>query len=230
MRISNTIGELLADNAGSAHDFDVKVNYEGSDVVVVANDDVRHEFEYFYNTWKMFTRGDSSAAEYAYLVFCFSEYCKETQNSLNRIYSALYNSYDPTCDYSRHETTAYKNTRETEYGKSTNTANSNSGKTTYNSTTSEDTTTFDSQALRPATETTHGGYDTQSLNSSIATSTDGTDTTTDTRLPDDNIIDVEGNNNSPQKSISDEIQLRIHNNFTDIVIKGFVDKYLFLLA
>lgn len=216
---------------GAPTDFDVYVNINGTDIVVIANADVRHHLWEHYYEWSIFTKGDTLSAKYMYLVYCFGEYCKEMRNSFNRIYAALTQDYDPTGDYSRHETTAYKLTHEVEYGKTaTNTTTDLESKTEYNSTVGDDIKTYDTVAVSDARSQSKTGDDTTTINGTSEIELSGTDTTTDTRLAADNIKDIVGNNNSPQSAINDEITLRIHHDFTDIVMGGFADKYLFLLA
>lgn len=231
LTVSKTIGDLFDYQTIGDHDFDVYVNYNGADTVVLATSDVVHHLDYTYNEWRMFTRGTTLAGEYTYLVYCFGEYCKDMRNSLNRIYAALVKDYDPTGDYSRHETTAYKNEHTIDYGKTaTNTANDYQSQTVYNSTVADDIKTYDSVTVQDAQSTSKSGDDTTTISGSMETALTGTDTITDERLPADNIRDVVGNNNSPQKAINDEISLRIKNDLMDIVVNGFADKYLFLSA
>lgn len=231
MTISNTIGDILDyDNVG-LNDFDVYVTYNGEAVVVIGTADIIHELDYQYNDWRMYTRGTTLQGEYTYLQYCFNEYKKSMQNNLDRIYAALRQSYDPTGDYSRHETIGYKNTRDIDYGKTVTTeADDYTTEVAYDSNVKNQTTTFDSTNLRDATKAIKDGADTTTVNGKISNTSSGKDTITDTRLPKDNVRDVVGNNNSPQQSIIDEINLRLKNDFTDIVVKGFADKYLFLLA
>ena len=110
-RPTETIANLLTIE-GATTDFDVYVNINGTDTVVIANADVRHHLWEHYYEWSIFTKGDTLSAKYMHLVYCFGEYCKDMRNSFNRIYAALTQEYDPTGDYSRHETTAYKLTHE----------------------------------------------------------------------------------------------------------------------
>lgn len=229
-RPTETIANLLT-ITGSEHDFDTTVSVNGTDTVVIANADVRHYLWEHYYEWSMFARGDSLNARYTWLAYCYGEYCKDMRNSFNRIYAALTQQYDPTGDYSRHETTAYKLTHEVEYGKTaTNTTTDLESKTEYNSTVGDDLKTYDIVSVSDARSQSKTGDDTTTINGTTETELSGTDTTTDTRLAADNIKDIVGNNNSPQAAINDEIMLRLHSDFTDIVLKGFADKYLFLLA
>lgn len=231
MSISKTIGDILDYTNIGDNDFDVYVTYNGESVVVIGTADIIHELDYQYNDWRMYTRGTTLLGEYTYLQYCFNEYKKAMQNNLDRIYAALRQAYDPTGDYSRHETTAYKLTHEVEYGKTaTNTTTDLESKTEYNSTVGDDIKTYDTVSVADAKSQSKTGNDTTTINGTTETELSGTDTTTDTRLAADNIKDIVGNNNSPQSAINDEIMLRINNDFTDIVIKGFADKYLFLLA
>lgn len=230
MRQTETIANLLTIDGGQ-NDFTVYVSYNGSDIAVLANADIRHYMWEYYYEWSIFTKGDTLASKYSWLTYIFNEYCKEMQTSFNRIYAALMQSYDPTGDYSRHETIGYKNTRDVEYGKTvTTSADDYTTEVAYDSNVKNQTTTFDSTSLRDATKAIKDGSDTTTVNGEISNTSSGTDTITDTRLPADNVRDVVGNNNSPQQSIIDEINLRLKNDFTDIVMQGFADKYLFLLA
>lgn len=229
-RPTETIANLLTITSGE-HDFDTYVTYGSSDTVVIASADVLHYLWEHYYEWSMFTKGDDLNAQYTWLVYCYGQYCADMRNSFDRIYAALMQDYDPTGDYSRHETTAYKLTHANMYSKSAiNTTTDLESKTEYNSTVSDDLKTYDKVSVSDARSQSKTGDDTTTINGTTGTVQTGTDTTTDTRLAADNIKDIVGNNNSPQAAINDEIMLRIHNDFTDIVLKGFADKYLFLLA
>lgn len=229
-RPTETIANLLTVTTGD-NDFDTYVTTENGDIVVIASADVLHYLWEHYYEWSMFTKGDTIEARYTWLRYCYNEYKKEMQSSFDRIWAALTKTYDPTGDYSRHETTAYKLTHEVEYGKTaTNTTTDLESKTEYNSTVGDDIKTYDTVSVSDARSQSKTGDDTTTINGTTETELSGTDTTTDTRLAADNIKDIVGNNNSPQQAINDEIMLRIHNDFTDIVLKGFADKYLFLLA
>ena len=230
MRPTETIANLLTIE-GATTDFDVYVNIDGTDTVVIANADVRHHLWEHYYEWSIFTKGGSLALQYDWLRYEFNEYCKEMQDNFNRIYAALTQEYDPTGDYSRHETIGYKNTRDIDYGKTVTTeADDYTTEVSYDSNVKNQTTTFDSTNLRDAAKAIKDGADTTTVNGKISNTSSGKDTITDTRLPNDNVRDIVGNNNSPQQAITDEINLRLKNDFTDIVVKGFADKYLFLLA
>lgn len=225
-----TIAEILLVQ-GQASDFDVTVSYNGSNVTVVSDSTVRAYLNEHYYEWSTFVSGDTDTQIYTSFKNKFSEYVIEMRAMFERIYSALMQEYDPTGDYSRHETTSYKNTHEVEYGKvATNTANNYASKTEYNSTVGDDIKTYDVVNVADAQSTSKTGTDTTTISGSMETAMSGTDTTTDTRLADDNVRDVVGNNNSPQQSILDEINLRIHNDMTDIVMQGFSDRYLFLIC
>ena len=148
MSISKTIGDILDYTNIGDNDFDVYVTYNGESVVVIGTADIIHELDYQYNDWRMYTRGTTLLGEYTYLQYCFNEYKKAMQNNLDRIYAALRQAYDPTGDYSRHETTAYKLTHEVEYGKTaTNTTTDLESKTEYNSTVGDDIKTYDTVSV-----------------------------------------------------------------------------------
>ena len=229
-RQTATIAEILTVQ-GQANDFDVTVSYNGSNVTIVSDNTVRAYLTEHYYEWCAFVSGDTDTQIYTSFKNKFNEYIIEMRAMFERIYSALMQEYDPTGDYSRHETTSYKNTHEIKYGKvATNTANNYTSETEYNSTVGDDIKTYDVVNVADAQSTSKTGKDTTTISGSMETELSGTDTTTDTRLSDDNVHDVVGNNNSPQQSILDEINLRIHNDMTDIVMQGFSDRYLFLLC
>lgn len=229
-RQTATIAEILTIQ-GQTTDFDVTVVYNGSNVTVVSDSTVRAYLTEHYYEWSAFVSGDTDTQRYTSFKNKFSEYIIEMRAMFERIYSALMQEYDPTGDYSRHETIAYKNTHEVEYGKvATNTANNYTSETEYNSTVGDDIKTYDVVNVADAQSTSKTGTDTTTISGSMETAMSGTDTTIDTRLADDNVRDVVGNNNSPQQSILDEINLRIHNDMTDIVMQGFSDRYLFLIC
>lgn len=225
-----TIAEILTIQ-GQPNDFDVNVVYNGNNITIVSDSTVRAYLNEHYYEWSAFVSGDTDTQIYTSFKNKFAEYVIEMRAMFERIYSALMQEYDPTGDYSRHETIAYKNTHEVEYGKVvTNTANDYTSETEYNSSVGDDVKTYDIVNVADAQKTSKTGTDTTTISGNMETEMSGTDTITDTRLADDNIRDVVGNNNSPQQSILDEINLRIHNDITDIVMQGFSDRYLFLLC
>lgn len=213
------------------HDFDISVTYNGNTVVAVESDDTLFYLENHYNEWKMLTKGVTISEQYNYLKLCFTEYLTEMQNSMNRIYAALMSDYDPTSDYIRHEQQSYKNTHSNMYSKSAiNSTIDLESKTEYNSTIADDIKTYDSVNVTDARATNKTGDDTTTMNGKQSTQSSGTDSTIDVRLKTDNQRDVTGNNAAVQDMIDKEIQLRLRNDFSDIIINGFADKYLFLTA
>lgn len=230
-RPTQIIGKLLTQTQG-LNDFDVYVqDSEGEPIVILSNALVRHILERDYYEWSMFSIKGSLSEQYSYLLLAFHRYCEEMASSFQKLYEALSASYDPIADYRRKETTDYKLSHETEYGKtSTNTAEDYESRTDYNSDVGDEVSTDGTPAsLRDHTRTTKGGYDTTTLNGKMTTELSGTDTVTDTRKAADNVKLIEGNNRSPQEAIRDEIELRMGDDFGDIIIKGFASRYLFLL-
>lgn len=229
--ISRMIADLMNYSEIGEHDFDITVEYEGSNVVVVESDDVLFFLENHYNEWKMLTKGITISQQYEYLKTCFQHYLAEMQNSMNRIYAALMTEYDPTSDYIRHEQQSYKNTHSNAYSKSAlNSTIDLQTVTDYNSTLSDDIKTYDSVNVSDARATNKTGNDTTTMNGKQSTQSSGTDSTIDVRLKTDNQRDVTGNNSSPQDMIQKEIELRLQHDFSDIIINGFADRYLFLCA
>lgn len=228
-RPTATIAEIL-ETASQPNDLHVTATVEGQSVEILSTNDVRfYLFEHYYE-WSVFTTGTTKQEKYEHFKFVFQNFISEMQASIDCIYGALIKEYDPTGDYSRHETTAYKNTHEIEYGKTaTNTATDYESKTEYNSTVADDIKTYDSVQVGDAHSMSKSGDDTTTINGTMETAITGTDTITDTRLAADNVRDVVGNNNAPQQSIIDEISLRIENDITDIVMNQFAKKFLFLL-
>lgn len=229
--ISRMIADLMDYSEIGEHDFDITVEYEGSNVVVVESDDVLFFLENHYNEWKMLTKGITISQQYEYLKTCFQHYLSEMQNSMNRIYAALMTEYDPTSDYIRHEQQSYKNTHSNAYSKSAlNSTIDLQTVTEYNSTVADDIKTYDSINVADARATNKTGDDTVTMNGKQSTQSSGTDSTIDVRLKTDNQRDVIGNNSSPQDMIQKEIELRLQHDFSDIIINGFADRYLFLCA
>lgn len=230
-RPTQTIGKLLT-QMNSDNDFDTYVMGSGGEsTVILSNYLVRHLMERDYYEWSMFTIEGTLKQQYDYMLLCYHRYCEEMGASFQKIYEAFYAQYDPIADYRRKETTDYKLTHETEYGRtSTNTAEDYESKTDYNSNVGDEVSTDGTPAsLRDHTRTTKGGYDTTTLNGTLTTELSGTDTVTDTREADDNVKLIEGNNRSPQEAIRDEIELRMSDDLGDIIIKGFASRYFFLL-
>lgn len=228
-RQTATIAEIL-ETTSQTNDLHVTASVDNQTVEILSTNDVRFYLSEHYYEWSIFNTGSTKQEKYDNFKFVFQNFVSEMQASIDCIYNALIKEYDPTGDYSRHETTAYKNTHEIEYGKTaTNTATDYESKTEYNSTVADDIKTYDGTQVGDAQSTSKTGDDTTTINGTMETSITGTDTITDTRLAADNIHDVVGNNNAPQQSIIDEINLRIENDITDIVMEQFVKKFLFLL-
>lgn len=229
--ISRMIADLMDYSEIGEHDFDITVEYEGNNIVVVESDDVLFFLENHYNEWKMLTKGITISQQYEYLKTCFQHYLSEMQNSMNRIYAALISEYDPTSDYIRHEQQSYKNTHSNAFSKSAlNSTIDLQTVTEYNSTVADDIKTYDSVNVLDARATNKTGDDTVTMNGKQSTQSSGTDSTIDVRLKTDNQRDVSGNNSSPQDMIQKEIELRLQHDFSDIIINGFADRYLFLCA
>ena len=225
------IADLMDYSEIGEHDFDITVEYEGNNIVVVESDDVLFFLENHYNEWKMLTKGITISQQYEYLKTCFQHYLSEMQNSMNRIYAALISEYDPTSDYIRHEQQSYKNTHSNAFSKSAlNSTIDLQTVTEYNSTVADDIKTYDSVNVLDARATNKTGDDTVTMNGKQSTQSSGTDSTIDVRLKTDNQRDVSGNNSSPQDMIQKEIELRLQHDFSDIIINGFADRYLFLCA
>lgn len=228
-RPTATIAEIL-ETTSQTNDLHVTASVDNQTVEILSTNDVRFYLSEHYYEWSIFNTGTTKQEKYDNFKYVFQNFVSEMQASIDCIYNALIKEYDPTGDYSRHETTAYKNTHEIEYGKTaTNTATDYESKTEYNSTVADDIKTYDGTQVGDAQSTSKTGDDTTTINGTMETSITGTDTITDTRLAADNIHDVVGNNNAPQQSIIDEINLRIENDITDIVMEQFVKKFLFLL-
>ena len=229
--ISRMIADLMDYSEIGEHDFDITVEYEGSNVVVVESDDVLFFLENHYNEWKMLTKGITISQQYEYLKTCFQHYLSEMQNSMNRIYAALVTEYDPTSDYIRHEQQSYKHTHSNAFSKSAlNSTIDLQTVTEYNSTVADDIKIYDNVNVSDARATNKTGDDTVTMNGKQSAQSSGTDSTIDVRLKNDNQRDVTGNNSSPQDMIQKEIELRLQHDFSDIIINGFADRYLFLCA
>lgn len=241
MRPIVQVKDLLTITDGG-HDFDVSVTEEGQSITVLTTTQIRHELEYQYYEWSMFAKGETLAEKYAYLVLCFSDYLAEMSLSFNRIYEALTAEYDPTSNYSRHSKESHKNERKIEYDKKVETDYGDDGLTTttsYAHSVLNQTTTFDNTAtLRDATKTIYqngengsGDGDTNTIKGTVTNTASGSDTITDTGYQNDNQRDETGLwRNTASENIETEIGMRIRENFLDIVMDGFVKKYLFLLA
>lgn len=237
MRPIVQVKDLLTITDGG-HDFDVSVTEEGQSITVLTTTQIRHELEYQYYEWSMFAKGETLAEKYAYLVLCFSDYLAEMSLSFNRIYEALTAEYDPTSNYSRHSKESHKNERSITYGKGVTTDYGTNGletTTKYGHSVTNKTTTFDDTEFRNATKTIYGDAseagDTNTIKGSVSNTASGSDTITDTGLQNDNQRDETGLwRNTASENIETEIGMRIRENFLDIVMDGFVKKYLFLLA
>lgn len=213
-------------------DFNVNVTYNGETITVIAGNDFLQYLALNYWEWSFFSQGDTAAAWYSYLLAAFNLYMAEMSDSYDRIYAALMQAYDPTANYSRDEQQSHKNTRTLQHGKTATTTYTNyQSEVSYASNVSADVTTFDDSNLRNKDKTSKGGKDTTTLSGSVAVANTGTDTTTDTGLLADNVRKVTGlQRSSAAANLTEEINMRLHNDFLDIVLQGFADRYLFLLA
>lgn len=213
-------------------DFNVNVTYNDESITVIAGNDFLQYLALNYWEWSFFSQGDTAAAWYSYLLAAFNLYMAEMSDSYDRIYAALMKSYDPAANYSRDEQQSHKNTRTLLHGKTATTTYTNyQSEVSYASNVSADITTFDDTNLRNKDKTSKGGKDTTTLSGSVAVANTGTDTTTDTGLLADNERKVTGlQRSSAAANLTEEINMRLHNDFLDIVLQGFADRYLFLLA
>lgn len=231
MRQTTQISQIL-DVVPGEHDFDVNVTYEGDTVTVISGGDFLQYLALLYYEWSFFSKGDDDTTKYTYLRMAFDMYMTEMSDSYDRIYAALMQAYDPTANYSRDEQQSHKNTRTLQHGKTATTTYTNyQSEVSYASNVSADVTTFDDTNLRNKDKTSKGGKDTTTLSGSVAVANTGTDTTTDTGLLADNVRKVTGlQRSSAAANLTEELQFRLHNDFLDIVLQGFADRYLFLLA
>lgn len=213
-------------------DFNVNVTYNGTTITVITGNDFLQYLALQYWEWSFFSQGDTAAAWYSCLLAAFNLYMAEMSDSYDRIYAALMKSYDPAANYSRDEQQSHKNTRTLLHGKTATTTYTNyQSEVSYASNVSADITTFDDTNLRNKDKTSKGGKDTTTLSGSVAVANTGTDTTTDTGLLADNERKVTGLQRAAAASnIQQEIDMRLHSDFLDIVLQGFADRYLFLLA
>ena len=230
MRQTTQISQIF-DVVPGEHDFDVNVTYEGSTVNVISGGDFLQYMALLYYEWSFFSKGDDDTTKYTYLRMAFDMYMTEMSDSYDRIYAALMQAYDPTANYSRDEQQSHKNTRTLQHGKTATTTYTNyQSEVSYASNVSSDVTTFDDTTLKPKDKTSKGGKDTTTVSGSVAVANTGTDTTTDTGLLADNVRKVTGlQRSSAAANLTEELQLRLHNDFLDIVLQGFADRYLFLL-
>lgn len=233
------------------HDFDVVVNIPDPDnpgsttqYTVMGGSDFLQYVGLDYYEWSFFSFGEDASGHYLYLKKQFDMYMAEMGDSLDRIYLALNAQYDPLSNHTRHEEVDYMNTHELEYGKTdtmqysdANGANPFKTKTTYDHFTQSYITPFDnSSGLNPSSMTEYktpnnSNGDVVQMEGQITHTLGGTDTTTDTRERENNVTDVTGQwRTTAAKNIEEEIDMRLKNDFIDIVLKGFADKYLFLLA
>lgn len=213
-------------------DFNVNVTYNDEAITVIAGNDFLQYLALNYWEWSFFSQGDTAAAWYSYLLAAFNLYMAEMSDSYDRIYAALMKSYDPAANYSRDEQQSHKNTRTLLHGKTaTTTYTDYQSEVSYASNVTSDVTTFDDTTLTPKDKTSKGGKDTTTVSGSVAVANTGTDTTTDTGLLADNERKVTGlQRSSAAANLTEEINMRLHNDFLDIVLQGFADRYLFLLA
>lgn len=196
--------------------------------IVHGSDIVNFIFNNYYD-WSIACFAGTNADAYTYVKNAIAAFIAEIKPNVVGVYNALSIQYDPNTDFSRRETTAYKNTRETEYGHTTtNTATDYTSETTYNSGNTSDVTTYDSSLFRNGARDSHDGYDTTVINGSTENVESGTDTTTDTRLAADNVRDISGVNTSPAANISRESELRLKYNLTFYAANLIATRFLFL--
>lgn len=184
-----------------------------------------------YSDWSfLYNDIDSNVDEYAYFKKIWSSYISDNLHNYQHLYQAMIQAYNASYTTDLRKEYNEEKTDELDHGKTvTVTPNQYKSTTTYNSTFTDRTTTDTSTTLRDDTAQARSGFDTVEQSGTLETKDSGKDTRTikkDALKNYDHILGREGNVAS---QILDEIGLRQHD-VSDIIIEGFVKKYLFLEA
>lgn len=218
-----TIAQDLVTNSGQ---FDIYVDGEELlDGEYFISDLVSHlwDFSYFYID-------DGAVTPYNGFKQIWFTFVAKNQETLKAIHDNTLIAYDPTTTYQRDITTAYKNVRDLQHGKTETTTPNTTNSTTYGSKRQADVTTFDSTAYRDDTQTENSGTDTVTTTGTVTNTNTGTDTTTDTRLAADNRVLESGRDGGRiSDDLAADISFRIKSDFTDIVMLMFKNDNLVLL-
>ena len=227
MKLTNekilTIAETLLENQGQ---FDIYV--DGVQLL----DGEFFIFDLIHHLWdfSFFYLDDGAVQPYNGFVQVWLNFVAKNQDTLKAIYNDTLIVYDPLATYQREITTAYKNTRDLQHGKTETTTPNTTNTTTYGSKKQSDVTTFDSAVYRDDLQAENSGTDTVSTTGSITNTNTGTDTTTDTRFANDNIVTENGRNNGRlSDDLASDITYKIKSDFTDIVMLMFKNDNLVLL-
>lgn len=171
---------------------------------------------------------DENVTDYEYFENIYKVFRSSSQEQWFRYYKAILETYDPSLDFERLESTAYKNTHTIGYNSTFTTTPSLTQTISHGKYTTGSVTTFESDALYTHDKAADGGQDTISNSGQTDSTHSGTDTVTDTRLEDDNHTSVSGRNSGGAKLINDELDLRARDDTETFVLKQFVTQYLFL--
>ena len=171
---------------------------------------------------------DENVTDYKYFENMYKVFRNSSQEQWFRYYKAILEIYDPSLDFERYETTAYKNTHDIKYNSTFTTTPNTTQEIEHGKYTTDSVTTFESDTLYVHDKDSNGGTDTITNSGSNTTEHTGTDTVTDTRLEDDNYTSVSGRNSGSAKLISDELDLRARDDTETFVLKQFATQYLFL--
>lgn len=222
------IAEILSDIYANQSYFDVTYSVG---VTMLDGSNFAIDLATLYSDWCfLYPDIDEHLNEYDWFKKIWTAYTTDNDTNFKRLYdslSAVYNAAD-TIDIKK----AYNEDKsdELDHGKTvTVTPTDYTSTTTYNSTFTDQTTTDTSTTLRDNTAQARTGYDTVVQSGTLATADTGKDTRTVKRDSTKNFDTIKGRDGNVSQQLLDEIGLRQHD-ISDVIISGFVKKYLFLEA
>lgn len=208
-----------------------------SDIVMMNGADFAITMANYYMNWYyMYTDfpigGDDphTATEYESFYMLWTNYIDNNLENFRRLYQALHQAYNAafTDDYME---TYNENKADTfEHGKVATTSFDHfNTKSTYNSNVEDQVTTDTGDSYRNDTKQLRGGYDDVEQTGSTSLTNSGVDTHRVMRDEMYNRKTVTGRRGNVADQILSEIDLRTDADLTDFIIKGFVERHLFIL-
>lgn len=222
------IAEILSDIYANQSYFDVEY-VSGTNMLTGAN--FVTDLCTLYSDWSfIYNDIDSNYDEYAWFKRLWSAYVSDNLENFKRLYQGLSQAYNASFTVDIRKEYNEDKTDELDHGKTvTVTPTEYMSTTTYNSTFTDQTTTDTSTTLRDDNAQVRSGYDTVEQSGTLETKDSGKDTRTVKRDSLKNYDTISGREGNVAQQLLDEIGLRQHD-VSDIIIAGFVKKYLFLEA
>lgn len=213
-------------------DFHVVYNIEGGGTVEVVKPEYLTAYFSNFADWYLLKPENDTRTDEEYLRYIWVEYCNMSSQNWGMLFKALFSEYDPLDNYNIYEDNSRTNT----HGNKSFTHTPNGGTDTST------TTVTNAAATAPTTENYVATYESGEKAYSKSVSTGSTSTTTNVTLAATYTDSTTHGNDTTSETnhrhgnagvmttaevIRQEAQLRKTELACDIVLAGFVEKYLF---